>query len=57
MKKSSIILGLFSVFSLSVFLSYANAEYDLKIDEKNNEVYLASGNTQITLKNIDKHLS
>lgn len=35
----------------------ANAAYDLQIDENNNEVYLLSGDTQITLNNVNNYLT
>lgn len=34
-----------------------NANYDLQIDANNNEVYLMSGDTQITLDNVDNYLT
>jgi hypothetical protein len=37
--------------------NFSSAEYNLQIDEKNNEVYLASGDDKITLENADKYLS
>jgi len=55
MKKYSIFLGLSVIFSLSLLLNFSSAEYELQIDENNNEVYLISGDTQITLKNADKY--
>lgn len=35
----------------------SNAEYNLQIDEKNNEVYLMSWDTQISLDNVDNYLT
>ena len=34
-----------------------NANYDLQIDANNNEVYLMSGDTQITLDNVENYLT
>lgn len=39
---------------LSLWLQ-SNAEYEIQIDEENNEVYLLSWDTQITLDNIDDY--
>ena len=39
------------------FFWTVNANYDLQIDENNNQVYLISGDTQITLDNVDKYLT
>ena len=39
------------------FFWAVNANYDLQIDANNNEVYLTSGDTQITLDNVDKYLT
>jgi hypothetical protein len=57
MKKYSIFFGLSAIFSISLLLNFSNAEYNLQIDTNNNEVYLISGDTQITLENADKYLS
>ena len=57
MKKYSIFLGLSAIFSISLPLNFSNAEYNLQIDANNNEVYLMSGDTQITLDNAEKYLS
>ena len=57
MKKYSLFLGLTAIFSASLLWNFSNAEYNLQIDEKNNEVYLMSWDTQITLENADKYLS
>ena len=55
MKKYLIFLGLSAIFSLSLLWNLCKAEYDLQIDANNNEVYLKSGDTQITLENADKY--
>ena len=57
MKKYSIFLWLASIFSIALLGNFSSAEYNLQIDEKNNEVYLASGDDKITLENADKYLS
>lgn len=57
MKKYSIIFWLASIFSIILLGNFSNAEYNLQIDEKNNEIYLASGDDKITLENADKYLS
>lgn len=56
MKKYSISLIVAAVFSLLLVWNLSRAEYELQIDENNNEVYLMSGDTQITLENADKYL-
>lgn len=43
------------MFSISLLWSFSSAEYELQIDENNNEIYLMSGDTQITLENADKY--
>ena len=49
---------IFSLWLFSILLwSLASASYDLQIDENNNEIYLLSGDTQITLDNIDGYLT
>ena len=55
MKKYLALLWLFAV--LLTFLWTINANYDLQIDANNNEVYIMSGDTQITLDNVDKYLT
>ena len=51
-------LSLFWLIALWVSLWWiVNANYDLQIDANNNEVYLISGDTQITLKNVDNYLT
>ena len=55
MKKYSIFLGLSVIFSISLLWNFSSAEYELQIDENNNEVYLMSGDTQITLENADEY--
>jgi len=55
MKKYSIFLGLSAIFSFSLLWNFSSAEYELQIDENNNEVYLMSWDTQITLENADEY--
>ena len=55
MKKYSIFLGLSAIFSISLLWNFSSAGYELQIDENNNEVYLMSWDTQITLENADKY--
>ena len=53
-------LSLFWLTALLSFISFwwsASAAYDLQIDENNNEVYLMSWDTQITLDNVDDYLT
>ena len=51
-------LALFLLIALWFsFLWTVNAAYDLQIDANNNEVYLMSGDTQITLDNVNKYLT
>ena len=57
MKKSSIFLGAISVLSIILLWNFINAEYQLQIDEKDNEVYLTSWDNKITLENAEKALS
>ena len=57
MKKYLSLLWLIALLSFINLWTTANANYDLQIDEKNNEVYLMSGDTQITLDNIDTYLT
>ena len=57
MKKYSISLITTVIFSLLLIWNLSRAEYDLQIDADNNEVYLTSGDTQITLENAEKYLS
>lgn len=57
MKKYSIFFGLAMMFSIPLLLNEIKAEYDLQLDADNNEVYLMSGDTQITLENADKYFS
>ena len=45
------------MFSIPLLLTEIKAEYDLQLDANNNEVYLMSGDTQITLENADKIFS
>ena len=55
MKKYSIFLGLSAILSITFLWNFSNAEYNLQIDANNNEVYLMSGDTQITLENADEY--
>ena len=57
MKKSSIFLGAISLLSIILLWNFINAEYQLQIDEKDNEVYLTSWDNKITLENAEKTLS
>ena len=57
MKKSSIFLGAISLLSIILLWNFINAEYQLQIDEKDNEVYLTSWDNKITLENAEKALS
>ena len=57
MKKHSISFIVIAVFSLLLVWNLSRAEYDLRIDANNNEVYLMSGDTQITLENAEEYLS
>ena len=45
------------MFSIFLLWSFSNAEYQLQIDDKNNEVYLSSWDTKITLEDAEKYLS
>ena len=57
MKKYLSLLWLLTLWSLFSFWLTVNANYDLQIDANNNEVYLMSGDTQISLDNVDKYLT
>jgi len=57
MKKSSIFLGAISLLSIILLWNFINAEYQLQINEKDNEVYLTSWDNKITLENAEKTLS
>ena len=57
MKNYLISLWFATIFSISLLWNIVSAEYELQIDENNNEVYLMSWATQITLENADKFLS
>ena len=57
MKKYSIFFGLSAIFSVCLLWNFSSAEYELQIDANNNEVYLMSWDTQITLENADKYFS
>ena len=51
-------LALFWLIALWFSLFWAvNANYDLQIDANNNEVYLMSWDTQITLDNVNKYIT
>lgn len=56
MKKYQIFLWLATLLSLWFLIWLSNADYELQIDKNNNEVYLISWDTQITLDNIDNHI-
>ena len=56
MKKYLIILWLTAI-SISLLWNTAKAEYDLQIDSENNEIYLTSWDTKITLENAEEYLS
>ena len=56
MKKYLIILWLTAI-SISLLWNTAKAEYDLQIDSENNEIYLTSWDTKITLENAEDYLS
>ena len=55
MKKYSIFLGLSAVFSIFLLWNFSNAGYELQIDADNNEIYLMSWDTQITLEDAEKY--
>ena len=57
MKKYLALFWLLASLSLFNFWWTTNAAYDLQIDENNNEVYLLSGETQITLDNVNDYLT
>ena len=57
MKKYLSLLWLIALLSFINLWATAKANYDLQIDEKNNEVYLMSGDTQITLDNVNKYIT
>lgn len=58
MKKSSIFLGLTAIFSIFLLWNIIFAEdKQLELDEQNNEVYLMSWDTKITLEEAEKYLS
>ena len=52
MKKYTKLLWILALTSCLFIWTYSNAEYELQIDESNNEVYLLSWETQITLDNV-----
>ena len=57
MKKYLSLLWLIALLSFINLWATAKANYDLQIDEKNNEVYLMSGDTQITLDNVNNYIT
>ena len=57
MKKYLSLLWLTALLSFISFWLTTNAAYDLQIDENNNEVYLLSGDTQITLDNLNDYIT
>ena len=57
MKKYLSLLWLVALWSCLNFWSAVNTNYDLQIDASNNEVYLMSWDTQITLDNVNDYLT
>ena len=58
MKKFSILLGIVAIPCILTLWNATNAQqYELEIDAKNNEVYLTSWDTKITLEDAEKYLS
>ena len=57
MKKYLKLFWLLTLVCSLLFVWISNANYDLQIDENNNEVYLMSGETQITLDNVDNYIT
>ena len=58
MKKFSIFLGIVAIPCILTLWNTSNAQqYELEIDAKNNEVYITSWNTKITLDNASKYFS
>ena len=57
MKKYLKLFWLLTLVCSLLFVWTSNANYDLQIDENNNEVYLMSGETQITLDNVDNYIT
>ncbi len=57
MKKHYFLAWLAALSSMALLCGFVNANYDLQIDANNNEVYLISWDTQITLENIQNHLT
>ena len=57
MKKYLSLLWLVALWSSFSFFWAVNANYDLQIDANNNEVYLMSWDTQITLDNVNKYIT
>ncbi len=57
MKKPSILLWIATLLSIFLLWNFTNAEFQFGIDSENNEVYLMSWDTKITLENAEKYLS
>ena len=57
MKKYSIFFWLITITSISLPIFIYAENQQLEIDEQNNEVYLMSWDTKITLENAEKYLS
>ena len=57
MKKYLIFLWFTSLFGILSLGNITKAEYELQIDAENNEVYISSWDTQITLENAEEYLS
>ena len=57
MKKHLSLLWVFILLSFLYYWGVIHASYDLQIDENNNEIYLMSWDTQITLDNVDDYLT
>jgi len=57
MKNFSILLWVATISYILTLWCVSNAKYELQLDTKNNEVYLTSWNTKITLDNANKYFS
>ena len=57
MKKYSLFLGLTAIFSIFSLWNITNAEYNLNIDENNNEISLVSWDTKLTIDDVNKKLA
>jgi len=55
MKKYQIFLWLTTLLSLWLLIWLSHADYELQIDQQNNEIYLLSGDTQITLNTVNNY--